>query len=164
MKIKKIYNGVVPNGKILNSKNTSQNDTYSCNYINDKSDALEENINSLNNIIKQTPIYEEIASFDIENGSSNSVVIPLGGYGRAGLAYIRMSGNDIDRNLLYFLYYGNRYSYKAVSLVDYKYNTNSANIDITFDRNDSAIVMTIANNSGVDIFVTPNIILFKPNA
>ena len=35
MKIKKIYNGVVPNGKILNSKNTSQNDTYSCSYIND---------------------------------------------------------------------------------------------------------------------------------
>lgn len=35
MKIKKIYNGVVPNGKILNLKSTSQNDTYSCSYIND---------------------------------------------------------------------------------------------------------------------------------
>ena len=34
-RIKKTYNGVVPNGKILNSYSTSQNDGYSCDYINE---------------------------------------------------------------------------------------------------------------------------------
>lgn len=34
MRIKKTYNGVVPNGKILNSYSTSQNDGYSCDFVN----------------------------------------------------------------------------------------------------------------------------------
>lgn len=34
MRIRKTYNGVVPNGKILNSYSTSQSDGYSCEYIN----------------------------------------------------------------------------------------------------------------------------------
>lgn len=33
-KIKKNYNGVVPNGKVLNSNSSSLTDTYSCDYIN----------------------------------------------------------------------------------------------------------------------------------
>lgn len=33
-KIKKTYQGVVPNGKVLNTKSASQIDTYSCEYIN----------------------------------------------------------------------------------------------------------------------------------
>ena len=33
-RIIKTYNGVVPNGKLLNSYSTSQNDGYSCDYIN----------------------------------------------------------------------------------------------------------------------------------
>lgn len=37
MRIRKTYNGVVPNGKILNTRDTSQNDTYSCDYINELS-------------------------------------------------------------------------------------------------------------------------------
>lgn len=57
MKIKKIYNGVVPNGKILNSESTSQNDTYSCSYINDnvmdKGTILWTNPNPTNDFIEQ---------------------------------------------------------------------------------------------------------------
>ena len=34
MKIKKTYNGVVPNGKVLNKNSSSVTDTYSCDYIN----------------------------------------------------------------------------------------------------------------------------------
>ena len=36
MKIKKIYQSIVPNGKILNVKSSSQTDTYSCDYLNPK--------------------------------------------------------------------------------------------------------------------------------
>ena len=35
MKIKKIYQGELPENKILNAQSTSQTDTYSCEYIND---------------------------------------------------------------------------------------------------------------------------------
>lgn len=35
MKIKKTYQGVVPNGKVLNSKSNSTTDTYSCDYLNE---------------------------------------------------------------------------------------------------------------------------------
>lgn len=34
-RIRKNYSGVVPNGKIFNTKNNSLEDTYSCNYLND---------------------------------------------------------------------------------------------------------------------------------
>lgn len=34
MKIKKIYQGELPENKILNTESTSQTDTYSCDYIN----------------------------------------------------------------------------------------------------------------------------------
>lgn len=34
MKIKKVYQGELPENKILNSQSTSQTDTYSCEYIN----------------------------------------------------------------------------------------------------------------------------------
>lgn len=34
MKIKKIYQGSLPENKILNSRSTSQTDTYSCDYLN----------------------------------------------------------------------------------------------------------------------------------
>lgn len=34
MKIRKTYQGVVPNGKVLNSNSSSVIDTYSCDYIN----------------------------------------------------------------------------------------------------------------------------------
>lgn len=37
MKIKKIYQGELPENKILNSQSTSQTDTYSCEYINSMS-------------------------------------------------------------------------------------------------------------------------------
>lgn len=38
MKIKKMYSGVVPNGKILNQEVNSQIDTYSCSYLNENFD------------------------------------------------------------------------------------------------------------------------------
>lgn len=37
MKIKKIYQGELPENKILNAQSTSQTDTYSCDYINNLS-------------------------------------------------------------------------------------------------------------------------------
>lgn len=36
MKIKKTFQGVIPENKILNAESTSQTDTYSCDYINEK--------------------------------------------------------------------------------------------------------------------------------
>ena len=37
MKIKKTFQGVIPENKILNAESISQTDTYSCDYINEKS-------------------------------------------------------------------------------------------------------------------------------
>lgn len=36
MKIRKAFQGTVPENKILDTYSTSQTDTYSCNYVNDK--------------------------------------------------------------------------------------------------------------------------------
>lgn len=36
MKIKKTFQGVIPENKILNAESASQTDTYSCDYINEK--------------------------------------------------------------------------------------------------------------------------------
>lgn len=48
MRIRKTYNGVVPNGKILNSYSTSQNDGYSCDYINNEFDDVNTILTNLN--------------------------------------------------------------------------------------------------------------------
>lgn len=40
-KIRKTYQGVVPTGKVLNSESSSLNDTYSCDYINEKFNDIE---------------------------------------------------------------------------------------------------------------------------
>lgn len=37
MKIKKLFQGTIPENKILNTESTSQTDTYSCDYINNTS-------------------------------------------------------------------------------------------------------------------------------
>lgn len=42
MKIKKTYQGVLPENKIVNENSTSQTDTYSCNYINNISVVVSE--------------------------------------------------------------------------------------------------------------------------
>lgn len=64
MKIKKIYQGTLPENKILNNDSTSQTDTYSCDYINNtletelstKQDKLTagENITITDNVISAT--------------------------------------------------------------------------------------------------------------
>ena len=40
MRIRKTYQTVVPTGKVLNSESSSLNDTYSCDYINNKLNGL----------------------------------------------------------------------------------------------------------------------------
>ena len=47
MKIKKIYQGELPENKILNAQSTSQTDTYSCEYINNLGVGGGENLDEL---------------------------------------------------------------------------------------------------------------------
>lgn len=52
MKIKKTYNGVVPNGKVLNKDSSSVTDTYSCDYINNNVGIVESGSNENGSYIK----------------------------------------------------------------------------------------------------------------
>lgn len=48
MKIKKTYQGELPENKIVNTESTSQTDTYSCEYINQLQENTEDAINAVN--------------------------------------------------------------------------------------------------------------------
>ena len=78
MKIKKIYQGELPENKILNAQSTSQTDTYSCDYINN----LQSNVYSTEEIrvgtwIDGKPIYRKSFTFtsfsDLAAGLANKI-------------------------------------------------------------------------------------------
>ena len=101
MKIKKTFQGIIPGNKILNSESTSETDTYSCKYIDEKAKISIENPFIANenyefveeSIFKQgkhyfgyLTIHKKTGTFD---GTSESVAtsekIPVGNYHLFGL-------------------------------------------------------------------------------
>lgn len=69
MKIKKMYQGTVPENKILDTYSTSATDTYSCNYVNGL-ETYSTNETRVGTWIDGRPIYRKtinIPSFSINN-------------------------------------------------------------------------------------------------
>lgn len=95
MRIRKVYKSSVPEGKIMNAKSDSINDTYSCEYINSLSKEM--TLKSLltdsieagsNNTTVTASLLEDVSTFDmivvIVRGDWNhvkSIVVPKGYYG-----------------------------------------------------------------------------------
>lgn len=92
MKIKKMYQGVLPEYKILNEKSESNVDTYSCDYINNNAGggssmqeySTEEKV--VGKWIDNKPVYERVISKAL-NGSAN-LDIPTGNVD----FYVRIEG------------------------------------------------------------------------
>lgn len=70
-RIRKNYSGVVPNGKVLNTKNNSLEDTYSCNYLNDNIPV----INNMGHIVVDDVTCKNILPNDINSYTANGVTI-----------------------------------------------------------------------------------------
>lgn len=60
MKIRKTYQGVVPNGKVLNSKSDSQIDTYSCDYLNKNKEIYSTEELRIGTWIDGKPLYRKV--------------------------------------------------------------------------------------------------------
>ena len=98
MKIIKKYSGVVPNGKVLNSRSQSLNDTYSCDYLNEQ---LNNEIYSTEEVRIGTwlgkPLYRKVIDFgalpnttnkQVNNNVTNiSTVVRAYGYATNGTNY-----------------------------------------------------------------------------
>ena len=69
-RIRKTYNGVVPNGKLLNTYSGSQNDGYSCDYINSELDDVNTILTNLNEnaIVYKDTVYKSTAWDSIAMG------------------------------------------------------------------------------------------------
>lgn len=74
MKIKKTYQGVIPNNKIVNTSSTSKTDTYSCDYTNKlHSYSTEEQV--IGKWIDGKPLYRKVIEIDLsETDTANTFV------------------------------------------------------------------------------------------
>lgn len=63
MRIKKTYKSFVPSGKIVNSRSTSNDNTYSCDYINNINTYSTEEVKTGETWIDGKPIYRRIITF-----------------------------------------------------------------------------------------------------
>lgn len=76
MKIKKMYQGTVPENKILDTYSTSATDTYSCNYVNGLVTYSTDEIR-VGTWIDGKPIYRKVASFTATSDNAQSLTIPV---------------------------------------------------------------------------------------
>ena len=112
MRIKKMYQGTVPENKILDTYSTSATDTYSCNYVNSKTlKLLWENSNPSSTFASQ---YINLSSSDYDylrifykgvyNQTSLLSIDTLKGFGFtlnfAGSAHVSGSGNYYGSSIL----------------------------------------------------------------
>lgn len=97
----------------------------------------------------------------IINGSSLTVYSDLNYNGRQTfIISISLYGDNIERNLLFFVFWGNQWGTGAVQLADWSYTSNSSNITISYVKSDRGPSFTITNNSGKTISGKLKIICF----
>lgn len=75
MKIKKMYQGNVPENKILNTESNSQTDTYSCDYLN-KLNTYSTTEQRIGTWINGKPIYRKV--IDLGSGDISRATFSLG--------------------------------------------------------------------------------------
>ena len=74
MRIKKTYRSAVQQGKVLNEKSTSQDNTYSCDYLNGGLDYSTGEIKTGGTWIDGKPIYRKVVNFGVlPNTNTKSV-------------------------------------------------------------------------------------------
>ena len=79
MKIRKAYQGTVPENKILDTYSTSQTDTYSCNYVNNKLEWTLLGTTTGTNEINLPSSFNELLAMPQVAGNTNlnySILIP----------------------------------------------------------------------------------------
>jgi hypothetical protein len=74
MKIKKKFQGIIPENKILNEKSTSETDTYSCKYIDDNREIYSTEEIRIGSWIDGKPLYRKTVIFgSLPNASSKYI-------------------------------------------------------------------------------------------
>ena len=76
MRIRKAYQGTVPENKILDTYSTSQTDTYSCNFTN-SFNAYSETEKRTGTWTDGKPMYRKVYNSSSSSGSSMSLTIPI---------------------------------------------------------------------------------------
>lgn len=79
MKIKKMFQGSIPENKILNIYSDSQTDVYSCDYVNKTNTYLTEE-QRIGTWIDKKPLYRRIAIVNISSSSSGSQILSFSGW------------------------------------------------------------------------------------
>lgn len=94
MKIKKTFQGSIPENKIVNTQSDSQTDTYSCDYINNNVGIVESGSNENGNWIKYANgILKQYGKNTIN--TTTAVALPYGGYRSYGI-YITFPIDFVD--------------------------------------------------------------------
>ena len=81
MRIKKIYQGELPENKILNTESTSQTDTYSCDYINKVNACATATITentTASNTVQKIPLTDIVTDSDLLTLSDGGIRIGAG--------------------------------------------------------------------------------------
>lgn len=96
----------------------------------------------------------------INNGSSSTIYSGLNRFRRTYIINITLFGDNVERSLLYSVYWTNQWGTGAVLISDWAYNGNSANITVSYVKSDRGPSFSIVNNSGVTISGNMKIICF----
>lgn len=74
MRIKKVYQGTVPENKILGTYTTSNTDTYSCNYINNCNTYSTSEVDTGKKWVDNKKIYRKVFTFSsLTNSADNDI-------------------------------------------------------------------------------------------
>lgn len=124
MKIKKMYQGTVPENKILDTYSTSATDTYSCNYVNE--------------LIKSNQGYIEIGDIQIIYGS-----IDMTFQSGENIQTIQFEKSFLNNNYIVTLTFQYQAAYYTL-LGDIVYEKNTNNVKIgAFNSHSQSIDETL---------------------
>ena len=112
--IRKTYNGVVPNGKVLNKNSSSVTDTYSCDYINNMNNYSKKLFGAANNSNETITLVDEKIS-------DYKFITVLSGYGDTVscttipvIAFIGIKGNVCRQYVKTY----NGYGFTSIRYID----------------------------------------------
>lgn len=98
MKIKKTFQGTIPENKILNSNSTSQTDTYSCEKINEMTEEIystEETV--IGKWIDGKPLYRKVFISECPGNTDISIQ-----HGINGIFVVNANGIGVYNNSIFF--------------------------------------------------------------
>lgn len=136
MRIKKIFQGSIPENKILNEESTSQTDTYSCAKINEMTEEVystEEQL--IGTWIDGKPLYRKVIVLENGTGTTSEKRYDFSTFGLNNIDMIMITTPSY-----YTLYLDNKYT-----LFPYNYNDGKIYM-VSFNITDKIMYVTLGFN------------------